>query len=156
MCLWIFAACLYVQCLPSVLWRCWLGVRKNIHPVNKLSDEVLAWLSVWSEVQMIYIWSSWCRYHSTVSCFIKIQIGLTTFQVVLEKRPLNRCLSVCAVHLWLNDTPTVCSKSVLGKVSASVCLCGSLSTRYFSQPLVVLCHLCVLNSPAVCCCDCDN
>jgi len=25
---------------------------------RKLSDEVLAWLSVWSEVQMICIWSS--------------------------------------------------------------------------------------------------
>ena len=29
------------------------------HPVcKKLSGEVLAWLSVWSEVQMICIWSS--------------------------------------------------------------------------------------------------
>ena len=26
--------------------------------LKKLSDEVLAWLSVWSKVQMIYIWSS--------------------------------------------------------------------------------------------------
>jgi len=25
---------------------------------KKMSDEVLAWLSVWSEVQMICIWSS--------------------------------------------------------------------------------------------------
>ena len=30
-----------------------------LHPVCKiLSDEVLAWLSVWSEVQMTCIWSS--------------------------------------------------------------------------------------------------
>jgi len=29
------------------------------HPVcKKLSDQVLAWLSVWSEVQMLCIWSS--------------------------------------------------------------------------------------------------
>jgi len=29
------------------------------HPAcKKLSDEVLVWLSVWSEVQMICIWSS--------------------------------------------------------------------------------------------------
>jgi len=29
------------------------------HPARtKLSDEVLAWLSVWSKVQMIYIWFS--------------------------------------------------------------------------------------------------
>jgi len=29
------------------------------------SDEVLAWLSVWGEVQMIWIWSSWCHCHSS-------------------------------------------------------------------------------------------
>jgi len=43
-----------------VLWHCWLGIRKSIRPV-KLSDEVLVWLSVWSEVQIVCIWSSW--YH---------------------------------------------------------------------------------------------
>jgi len=31
------------------------------------SDEVLVWLSVWSNVQMICIWSSWCHSHSIVS-----------------------------------------------------------------------------------------
>jgi len=34
------------------------------HPAcEELSDEVLAWLSVWSEVQVIYMWSSWCHDH---------------------------------------------------------------------------------------------
>ena len=37
--------------VPSVLWRCWLGGRKGIRPVKKMSGEVLTWLSVWSEVQ---------------------------------------------------------------------------------------------------------
>jgi len=33
--------------------------RPEEHMVHKkLSDEVLAWLSVWSEVQMICMWSS--------------------------------------------------------------------------------------------------
>jgi len=36
---------------PSVLWRCWLGGRKGIRPVKNLEWWVLAWLSVWSEVQ---------------------------------------------------------------------------------------------------------
>jgi len=65
--------------LPSVLWHCWLGVRKSVRPLNKLSDEMLAWVSVWSEVQRIYryFWLSWCHYHLIISCFIKIQIGLT-------------------------------------------------------------------------------
>jgi len=42
---------------------------------KNLSDVVLAWLSVRSEVQMICIWSSWCRFHPIISCFIKIQNG---------------------------------------------------------------------------------
>jgi len=70
-----------------------------IEVMHTLSDEVLAWLSVWSEVQMICIWSRWCHCHPIISCFIKIQIGLPFWcrltQVVLEKRPLNRCLSNC-------------------------------------------------------------
>jgi len=36
---------------------CWLGVRKSIRPV-KMSDAVLVWLSVWSEVQIVCMWSS--------------------------------------------------------------------------------------------------
>jgi len=44
--------------VPSVLWHCWLGIRKSIQPAKKFSDEVLMWLSVWSEVQILCIWSS--------------------------------------------------------------------------------------------------
>jgi len=48
------------------------------HPACKtLNDEVLAWLSGWSEVQLICMWSSWCYCHPIISCFIKIEIGLT-------------------------------------------------------------------------------
>jgi len=38
-------------------WHCWLGIRKSIWPI-KMSDEVLVWLSVWSEVEIVCIWSS--------------------------------------------------------------------------------------------------
>jgi len=85
-----------------VLWRCWLGGRKA-SGLQKLSDEALAWLSLWSEVQMICIWSSWCHCHChpIVSCSSKIQNGLPLWcwltQVVLEKQPLNRC-SVVVVN----------------------------------------------------------
>jgi len=43
---WISFIVSFHTCLPSVLWRCWLGGRKGIRPVKKLSSEVLAWLSV--------------------------------------------------------------------------------------------------------------
>ena len=69
-CVW---AC-YV--MPSVLWCCWLGGRKGIRPVKKLSGGVPAWLYVWSEVQTC-IWPSGCHCHSLSLCFSKIQIGFT-------------------------------------------------------------------------------
>jgi len=53
--------------------------RQEEHPACKkfLSDEVLAWSSVWCDVQMICMWSSWRHCHPIISCLIKIQIGLT-------------------------------------------------------------------------------
>jgi len=48
----------------------WLGI-------TAAGDEVLAWLSVCSKVQMICTWSSWCHCHPIISCFIKIQTRLT-------------------------------------------------------------------------------
>jgi len=59
----------------SQFWHCWWGIRKIIQPVK--SDEVLAWLSVCSEVQMMCIWSSWCHCHPIISCSSKIQNGST-------------------------------------------------------------------------------
>jgi len=89
-----------MQLMPSVIWHCWLGGRKGIRP-EKQSNEVLAWLSVWSEVQMICIWCSWCHCHPIISCTSKIQNGLPFWcrltQVILEKRQLNRCIVVVVV-----------------------------------------------------------
>jgi len=63
--------------------------------VKKLSGEVLAWISVWSMVQMICIWSSWCHCLPSIFCSSKIHNGLPFWclstQVVLEKRPVNTC-----------------------------------------------------------------
>jgi len=61
--------------LPLVLWCCWLGVRKSIRPAE-----------IWVMLPPNHL------------LFIKIQNGLTFWcwliQLVLEKRPLNGCLSV--------------------------------------------------------------
>ena len=61
--------------VPSVLWRCWLGGRKWIRPVKKLSGGMLAWLSVWSEVQTC-IWPSWCLCHSLSLASVKSRLVL--------------------------------------------------------------------------------
>jgi len=75
---------------------CWCGIRKSIQPVNNWVDEVLVWLSVWSELQVICIWSSWCHCHPITSCFIKIQICLAflvaAYQGCPEKEDVKRCL----------------------------------------------------------------
>ena len=48
------------------------------HPAcKKLSGEVLAWLSVWSEVHTDLHMSQLMLQPLTVSCFSKIQIGFT-------------------------------------------------------------------------------
>ena len=83
---------------PSVLRRCWLGGRKGIWPVKKLSGGVLAWLSVWSEAKTC-IWSSSCYCHS-LSCFSKIQIGFTFLVLAHAGKPGQRAVKrvcVCSI-----------------------------------------------------------
>jgi len=104
--------------LPSVLWQCWLGVRKNIRP--ELSDEVLAWLSICSKVQMICMWSSWCHYHQSSFASLKSRLvwpfWCRLIQVVLENRLLNRSLSVATGQHLIQCIPLACS-TTLSKVS---------------------------------------
>jgi len=80
--------------MPSVLWRCWLGSRKGIWPVKKLSGGVLAWLSVCSEVQT-FIWSIWCHCYSlsvaSVKCRLILPFCYRLTWVVPDKGPLNVC-----------------------------------------------------------------
>ena len=72
--------------------------RQQGHPTcKKLSGEVLAWLSVWSEVQTCM--AQLMPLPLTVSCFSKIQTGFT-FLVPAHlgshgKGPLNGCVCVC-------------------------------------------------------------
>ena len=65
---------------------------------KKLSGGVLAWLSVWSEVQTC-ICSSWCHCHSLSFASVKSRLVLPFLYrltwVVPEKGPLNGCM--CAI-----------------------------------------------------------
>jgi len=78
-----FCTCFCTIIMPSVLWCCWLGGRKGTQPVKKLSGGVLAWLTVWSEVQTC-IWPCWCHWYRLT-------------RVVSEKGSLNGCVCVCSV-----------------------------------------------------------
>ena len=98
--------------MPSVLWRCWLGGRKGIRPVKNSSGEVLAWLSVWSEVQTC-ICSSWCHCHSLSLVSVKFRLVLPFWYrltwVVPEKGPLV-CVCVCCVNKLLSLHATLRAK----------------------------------------------
>jgi len=61
----IFSSAVYFSLMfvPSLLWCCWLGGRKGIRPVIKLSGGMPAWLCGWVKVQ-ICIQPSWCHCHS--------------------------------------------------------------------------------------------
>ena len=127
-------------CVPSLLWHCWLGVRKSIWPIKKLNDEVLVWLSLWSEVQIVCIWSSWCHYHpQTLSSFASFKSRLVLpfwyrlTQVVLEKRPLNGCSS-SYVALWLDITEALLTAFLIKFCASSDCLL----TASWTVPLQVI------------------
>ena len=69
------------------------------HPAcKKLSGGVLAWLSVWRDVQTC-IWPSWCHCHSLSLASVKSRLLLPVWyrltRVVTEKGPLNGCVCVC-------------------------------------------------------------
>ena len=102
-----------------------VGRRKSIRPV-KMSDEVLVWLSVWSEVQIVRIRSSWCHCQpitpSSLAPFksrLILSFWYRLTQVVLEKRPLNGwcccccccccCCIVYSVRLCMCDCVWLCS-----------------------------------------------
>jgi len=62
--------------MPSVLWRCWLGGRKGIQPVEKLSGGgagIVICLEWGADLHMAQL----MPLPLTVSCFSKIQIGFT-------------------------------------------------------------------------------
>ena len=72
--------------------------RQEGHPAcKKLSSGVLAWLSVWSEVQ-VCIWPSCCHCHPLSLASVKSRLIVSFWywliRVVPDKGPLNGCVCV--------------------------------------------------------------
>jgi len=87
------------HCLSALTLLDW---HQHEQPVCKiLSDEVLTWLSVWSEVPVICIWSSWCHCHPIISCFTKIHIGLTFLVPAYPGCPAKEAVKRVSVCLWI-------------------------------------------------------
>ena len=88
--------CIHFLCF-SVLTL--LVGRQEGHPAcKKLSGGVLAWLSVWSEMQTC-IWPSWYHCHLLYLASVKSRLVLPFWYwltwVVPDKWPLNRYVCVC-------------------------------------------------------------
>ena len=96
--------------MPSVLWCCWLGDRKGIRPVKK-SGVVLAWLSVWSEVQTC-IWPSWCHCHSLSLAWVKSRLVLPFWYWLTWVTPEKGCWTGVCVCVLLVLVPRVGSGAV--------------------------------------------
>ena len=104
----------HIHCDPhfiSVIWpttySAWtlLVGRQEGHPAcKKLSGGVLAWFSVWSEMQTC-IWPSWCHCHSMSLASVKSRLVIPFWywltRVVLDKGPLNVCSSTTYITLPL-------------------------------------------------------
>ena len=87
--------------------------RQEGHPAcKKLSRGVLAWLCVWSDVQTC-IWPSWCHCHSLSLASVKSRLVLPFWyrptQVVLEKGPLNGCLSYTHTYQYSVSLTHTCT-----------------------------------------------
>jgi len=98
-----------VTLLPCALTL--LVGRQEEHPAcKKLSGGVLAWLSVWSEVQTC-IWPSWCHCHSPSLASVKSRLVLPFYyrltRVVPDIGPLNGYFLVLSVR-WSTLSTTRC------------------------------------------------
>jgi len=94
-----------IYILPSVLWHCWLGGRKGIRACKKLSGGVLAWLSIWSEVQTC-IWPRWCYCHSLSLASVKSRLVLPFWYQLTPGSPGKR--AVCVVCVCVCVRACVC------------------------------------------------
>jgi len=69
------------------------------------SYNVLVWLSVWSKVEMICIWSNWCTATRSSLASLKSQMVLFFWywlnQAVMEMRSLSGCTCSSYRSFWL-------------------------------------------------------
>ena len=83
---------------------------------------MLAWLSVWSEVQTC-IWPSWCHCHSLSLASVKFRLVLPFWyrltQVVLEKGPLNGCVCVSRWYYTSDVNKATSVKVAIPKAKAT-------------------------------------
>ena len=121
-----FPALVWID-MPELLYRhisaltLLVGRQEGHLACKKLSGGVLAWLSVWSEVQTC-IRPSWYHCHSLSLASAKSRLVLPFWYrliwVLPEKGPLNGCVCVTEVQTQ-KDTETVYEITLLRRTPAS-------------------------------------
>ena len=122
--------CLCRSVVVCLQWCCWLGGRKGIRSVKELSGGVLAWLSVWSEVQTC-IWPSGCHCHSLSLASVKSRLVFPFWyrltRVVRDKGLSNVCVRVCnAVIVCAVAAAMICCHSTRGSSLHYIRACQAL------------------------------
>ena len=124
--------------------------RQEGHPAcKKLSGGVLAWLSVWSEMQTC-IWPIWCQCHSLSLASVKSRLVLPFWywltQVVLDKGPLNGCVCVSVrfttfllLWRWFRHFRK-CHHSVLCALCWMICV-SSVTNRLHTPDFMAIIHV---------------
>ena len=123
-----------------MLWDCWLSIRKSIWPIkNQVMRCWCGYLSRW----VICIWSSWCQCRPIISCFIKIETGLTflvpgylgcTGKEAIKQ--MSVCLSYCVILL------SPCN--LKEKISHNAIVPSHLADAELFLGIVRMCNLVVL------------
>jgi len=121
----------------SVLRHCWLCVRKTIRPVKNLSDEVLAWSSLWSEMQMICIWSSDAT--ATLSSLVSLKSRLVSpFWCWLTQVFPGKQAITGVFHQWQYNT---CCCTQIPIQQSNLSIIAVLCTQYLPvqpRPVVII------------------
>jgi len=88
--------------MPSVLWHCWLGVKKreSIWPLKNWV--MMCWRGFLAGVRCKWfcIWSSWCHCHPIISFFIKIQTGLIFLVTAYPGCPWKQAIKRVCLSRW--------------------------------------------------------
>ena len=99
--------------------------RQEGHPACKMSEEVLAWLSIWSEV-LTCIWPSWCHCHSLSLASVKSRLVLPFWyrltRVVPDKQRAVKQVCVCVCVNVSFNIALICCDSWDVETSFSVIL----------------------------------
>ena len=81
-----------------------LFVQQEEHPAcKKMSDDVMAWLSVWSKVLMTCIWSGWCHCHPIICASVKsrtIYLSGTGLHRLSLKKVVKECYCCCCCWMF--------------------------------------------------------